>query len=92
MYEYANWFAWMRAKQSWAAIVVAPFPLGTTPNIPMTLQPGELWSGLARYDDALPHRIRRGRLYVVILASHSNKPAMKRVHIPAKPPVGAEQA
>ncbi len=89
--DYGSWLGRLRSKPTWTVVIPSPHPPGTTPNIPMTLQPGEIWTGMALHDDKFKGRIDAGQLYVMIYASHADKPILKRVHIPAQPPEDAEE-
>ena len=90
--DYGSWLGRLRSKPTWTAVIPSPHPPGATPNIPMTLQPGEIWSGMALHDDQLRDRIDAGQLYVMIYASHADKPICKRVHIPARPSEDSEES
>jgi hypothetical protein len=46
---------------------------------------------MARYKHELGRRIEGGLLHILIFASHSDKPIMKRVPRPAKPPKEAKE-
>jgi len=83
--DYGSWLGRLRSKPTWTVVVPWPSPPGGSPNIPKTLQPGEIWTGMALHDDQFRSRIDAGQLYVMIYASHSNKPILKRVHVPARP-------
>ena len=86
--EYGSWLSRLRSKPTWAVIIAA----GPVFNpLPKVVQPGEVWSGLTRHDDELGSRIEAGNLYVVIYASHTDKPHHKRVHVSAKPPEDPEK-
>ena len=93
MCDYGSWLGRILSKPTWVGIVANPQPPGTTSTIPKTLQPGEIWSGMALYDDEdeLKGRIKTGWLHVMIYASHADKPILKRVHVPPQPAEGAEK-
>lgn len=81
---YRSWFGRLRSKPALQAIVPHPHPPGGLP-LPATLQPGNIWAGMAEHTHDLKCRIDAGYLYVLIYASHTNKPVLKRVPRPAKP-------
>jgi hypothetical protein len=87
---YGTWLDRIRSKPTWRGVVLHPHPIGTATNIPKTVQPGEIWQGGALHD-GFEGKIGEGFLYVEIYASHANKPAIKRVRMPAKPPAVAEK-
>ncbi len=89
--DYGNLFGRLRSKAKWTVVIPRPHLPGATSNIPMTLQPGEIWSGMALHNEELMERIKGGHLYVEIYASHADKPTLKRVHMPAQPPEDAEE-
>ena len=91
MRDFGSWFGRLRSKAKWSGIVVRPYPAGAAPNIPAKLEPGERWSGMALHNDELRSAIDAGWLYVLIYASHSDKPIMQRVRVRAKPPEDAEK-
>ncbi len=47
--------------------------------------------GITLYDDDLVQRMKAGRLYVAIQASHTDKPILKRVRLPVEPPNTTEE-
>jgi hypothetical protein len=73
--DYGTWFMRIRSKEGWTAIVKP----GVSGTLPHTLQPGEIWTGMARQNAELEQRIAGGWLHVVIFASHSDKPFVQRV-------------
>jgi hypothetical protein len=91
--EFGGWFARIRSKADWTAIVPCPHMPGSAPIIPCTLQPGEIWTGMAAHDHEgeLVRRARSGKLFVVIYASHSDKPLFQRVHLAPQPPKDAQE-
>ncbi len=91
--DYGSWLGRIRSKPTWTVVIPSPQPPGTTSIIPKTLQPGEIWTGMVLYDDKdeLKGRIETGQLYVMIYASHADKPILKRVHVPPQPPEDAEE-
>jgi hypothetical protein len=88
--HYRSWFDRIRSKPAWRGVVVHPHPAAHVSNVPKTIQPGEIWQGGVLHDE-LKNPIDEGLLYVEIYASHSDKPALKRVRVPAEPPADAEQ-
>lgn len=90
LYEYPSAWARFRRKQSWSAIVLRPAPPGTPHNLPQQVDPNVQWTGIAVYDDELMERRKRGHLYVAISATHSDKPALKRVPRPVQVPSDAD--
>ena len=89
--DYGTWFSHICSKPVWTAVVPNPTPHPHTSNVPKLLQPGEIWSGMARYEEDFKERVNAGYLYVLIYASHADKPVLKRVHRLAKPPEDAER-
>jgi hypothetical protein len=89
--DYGSWFRRLRSKSIWTAVVPHPSPPGIPSNIPHTLQPGEIWCGMARHDSELKNRMAGGQLHVIVYASHADKPMYKRVRLRAKPPEDAEK-
>ena len=77
--EYPTWWAALRRKQTYAAMILRPMPEGVPWNIPQVLGPGERWSGMARHTDDLVERAKGGRLYVAIYASHRNRRTIRRI-------------
>lgn len=92
--DYENWFNWFRFKPKWAAIVPKPEISGSRPSLPKLLQPGEVWTGMARYDEdgEIARRRDRGFLYVAISATHADKPVLMRVRKPTVPEETDERA
>lgn len=93
MRDYGSWIGRIRRRSKWNAFVASPQPPGAVHNLPSILEPGEVWSGLARYDEEgnLKRRIRGGYVYVAIYASHADKPTLQRVCVPAEPPQDSEK-
>jgi hypothetical protein len=87
LYDYRSRLGSLRRTPHWAALVAS----GHHTPIPAALPPGEVWHGVARHNDELKQRIKAGWLYVVICASHSDKPVMKRICPPTTPPENAER-
>jgi hypothetical protein len=84
--DYGTWFNRLRSKPIWNAIVPDPDPHPRARQMSQLLQTGERWSGMALHDDELKRRMNAGYLYVLIYASHADKPIKRRVHELAKPP------
>ena len=91
--DFGSWFGRIRSKPTWTAVIPNPQPPGSSPGLPKTLQPGEIWTGMARYDDEgdLKGRVEAGQLHVMIYASHTDKPSLIRVRVPPRPPEDAEE-
>ena len=91
--DYGSWLDRVRSKPTWTVVILSPYLPGSSPNIPGILQPGEIWSGMALYDDDgdLKRRVEAGRLHVAIYASHANRPILKRVHSLSQPPEDSEE-
>lgn len=91
--EFRTWSARIRSKADWTAIVPHPHLPDSAPILPSTLQPGAVWTGMARYDDEgdLKRRVGSGKLYVFIYASHTDKPLFKLVRLAPQPPADAQQ-
>jgi hypothetical protein len=79
LFDYENWLNRLRSKPKWAVAILHPHPQPHVVNVPKVVQPGEVWEGAALYEGDLKARIRRGWLYVIIYASHTDKPVRKRV-------------
>ena len=91
LHEFGTWLDRLRFKPKWSAIVPNPQPPGSEPNLPSILQPGEMWHGMAKHDDELLARIKTGRLYLAIYASHTSRPILQRVTLSAEPPGDAQR-
>jgi hypothetical protein len=89
LFAYGTWLSRLRSKPTWASIVIAGETFSPLPNL---LQPGEVWTGMARHNREIENLIDSGNLYVVIYASHTDRPTMKRVRRPAKPPAETQTA
>lgn len=73
------------SKAVWTVVVPRPSPPTAAPNIPATLQPGEVWSGMALHNEDFKKRIDAGWLYVLIYARHRTQPTITRVRPPTRP-------
>jgi hypothetical protein len=91
LFDYENWFNRLRSKPKWAAAILHPHPQAHVVNIPKVVQPGEVWEGAALYEGNLKERIERGWLYVIIYASHADKPMRKRVRPRPKLPADTQK-
>jgi hypothetical protein len=90
--DYGSWFGRLRSKPTWRSLVLHPHPSPHVSNLPAITQPGQIWQGMALYEHDLEKRIEGRWLYVMIHASHTDKPTSKRVRRPAKPPKDPEAA
>ncbi len=77
--EYPTWWAALRRKQTYAAVILRPTPEGLPLNIPQVLGPGERWTGMARHNEKFVERAKAGRLYVAIYASHRDRRTIRRI-------------
>ena len=91
LYVFDNWWQRLRCRPSTAAVAHNPSALGEAERLPKELGPGGVWHGLALHDENFKEWIRSGQLYVVIFASHTDKPIMRRVRPMPKPPADAEE-
>lgn len=74
------WMRW-RGRSSRSAIVANPILPGQERALPKTVSPGDVWQGVAVYNDELRDWAKSGNLYVAIYASHSDRPTIQRVRI-----------
>lgn len=88
--DYETRWNWLRGKEVWT--VVVPRPEGG--ELPMLMEPGGQWVGAAKYgDDGELDRRRDGkRLYLMMHATHRNKPIMARVRTPNPPPTSTKDS
>jgi hypothetical protein len=86
--DYGSLIRRIRSKPKWTAIVK---PGVAWSQVPYTLKPGDVWTGLARHNDDTRGRMEGRWLYVMIRASHADKPLSKRVR-PPKHEIAAQQA
>ena len=74
-FTYENRWKRFRHKPSEAGIV-------NSPNIPTRLDVNGTWMGMMMYTDQLRKKMKEGKLYVGVIASHSNKNFLIRIRPP----------
>jgi hypothetical protein len=81
MVAYAYRFSWraLRWRHDFAAVI-------NVPNLPSEIGVNGRWTGLMIYAQQTTEARRQGRLYVGVIASHSDREFMKRVPRPPNLP------
>ena len=79
VFQYRTIFHRWRRKPYFAAIITRPGLLGGG-GTPSLIAPGTTWMGAVIYDDDLLKMAKSGKLFVAIHSSHSNRPAVAKVH------------
>lgn len=80
-----------RSRKPKTMIVPEPTLPGMAGQLPDSLPSGHVWMGMVTHTPALEQMIAAGRLYVGVVASHADKPVLKRVR-QWKPPADAKKA
>lgn len=76
---YRNWWYWLRDKQDQSYFV----PHTGAQTLPHQLEAGGTWVGCAERNEEIVKHLRSGRLWVLIYASHRDKPYYARLREPA---------
>jgi hypothetical protein len=74
-FTYDNRWKRVRNKPSITGIV-------NSPHIPARLDVNATWMGMMSYTDDLREKMKEGKLYIGVIASHSNKTFLTRVSPP----------
>jgi hypothetical protein len=74
-FTYDNWWNRLRGKPTMTGII-------NSPHIPARLDVNATWMGMMFYTDDLRKDMRDGKLYIGVIASHSNRQFLIRVRPP----------
>ena len=84
--RYENIFQKLRKKPTFAGIVGNPAPFPGLPGLPHEVGANQSWTGMVNYKPNLMEARKLGKLYVGIVASHSNMTFYQRVPLPTDVP------
>lgn len=76
VFTYDNWWKRLRDKPTKTAII-------NSPNIPAKVEANAYWMGYVLYDDDLRKKMKAGKVYIGVYATHSDKKYLKRL-VPPK--------